>query len=236
LRRARQLDRGERQLMMVATAWMVLPTAVLVIYSATAAPIYYPRYLCFTAPAMALVLGVCIVAVARARELVTAWLAVLAVAATPNYLFVQRGPYAKEGMDFSQVADVITANAQPGDCLVLDNTTAWKPGPIRPLTAARPQAYAQLVDPGRGRPAAARGWLWDNHIPIWNVADRIRRCTVLWTVSERDEQVPDRQTGDALEPGPRLAKAPAYQIPERMGFRLVERWQFNFAQVTKSTR
>jgi mannosyltransferase len=33
-----------------------------------------------------------------------------------------------------------------------------------------------------------------------------------------------------------MRKAPAYQVPERLGFHIVERWPFNFAQVTKSTR
>jgi mannosyltransferase len=28
----------------------------------------------------------------------------------------------------------------------------------------------------------------------------------------------------------------AYQVPQRFGFHVVERWQFSFAQVTKSTR
>jgi mannosyltransferase len=139
-------------------------------------------------------------------------------------------------MDYSQVADVITANAAPGDCLIMDNTATWLPGPIRPLTAARPAAYAKLVDPGRGRRGPERNWLWDSHIAIWAVADQVRRCTVLWTVSERDTTVPDRQSGSALDPGPRLGGAPAYRVPERFGFHVVERWQFNFAQVTKSTR
>jgi len=26
-----------------------------------------------------------------------------------------------------------------------------------------------------------------------------------------------------------MRKAPAYQVPERLGFHIVERWQFNFA-------
>jgi mannosyltransferase len=209
---------------------------VLLLYSVVAEPIYYPRYLTYTSPAMALLLGVCIVAIVRTRERATALVAVLAVAATPNFLIVQRGPYAKEGMDFSQVADVITAHAAPGDCLIMDNTTTWMPGPIRPLTAARPAAYAKLVDPGRGTRAADRNRLWDAHLGIWGVADKVRACTVLWTVSQRDRAVPDRQSGAALDPGPRLRRAPAYQVPERMGFHIVERWQFNFAQVVKSTR
>jgi mannosyltransferase len=227
---------GNRQLAGIAVAWIVLPTVVLVLYSVVQQPIYYPRYLCYTAPAMALLLSVCIVALFRTRERVTAVLAALALAGTPNYLFEQRGPYAKEGMDFSQVADVIGAHAAAGDCLILDNTTTWKPGPIRPMTAARPAAYEKLVDPGRGLRAPQRNRLWDAHLGIWGVADRVRQCTVLWTVSERDPTVPERQSGPGLDPGARLKRAPAYQVPQHMGFHIVERWQFSFAQVVKSTR
>ena len=232
----RPWEAASRQLAVIALAWIALPTAVLLLYSVARQPIYYPRYLCYTSPAMALLLSVCIVAVVRTRERVTAVLAAFALAATPNYLLVQRGPYAKEGMDFSQVADVITAHASPGDCLILDNTAAWKPGPIRPLTAARPEAYEKLVDPGRGLPAPQRNRLWDAHVAIWTVTDRVRQCTVLWTVSERDPAVPERQSGPGLDPGPRLQHAPAYQVPQRLGFHIVERWQFSFAQVVKSTR
>lgn len=234
--RLRPTDDDTRRLVAIAAVWVIAPTAVLLIYSAAAQPLYYPRYLCFTTPAMALLLAVCVVAVARSREWITAILAVFALAATPNYITGQRGPYAKEGMDFSQVADVIAANSSPGDCVIFDNTTSWKPGPIRPITAARPAAYANLVDPGRGKPAWQRNRLWDAHLGIWGVADEVRRCTVLWTVSERDPSVPSRQSGQRLQPGPRLDRAPAYQVPESMGFHIVERWQFNFAQVVKSTR
>ncbi|QRY44586.1 glycosyltransferase family 39 protein [Mycolicibacterium boenickei] len=234
--RLRPTDDDTRRLVAIAAVWVIAPTAVLLVYSAAAQPLYYPRYLCFTTPAMALLLAVCVVAVARSREWVTAILAVFALAATPNYITGQRGPYAKEGMDFSQVADVIAAHSSPGDCVIFDNTTSWKPGPIRPITAARPAAYANLVDPGRGKPASQRNRLWDAHLGIWGVADEVRRCTVLWTVSERDPSVPGRQSGQRLQPGPRLDRAPAYQVPESMGFHIVERWQFNFAQVVKSTR
>lgn len=235
-RRTLRFADGDRTVMGLAVAWIALPTAGLLVYSALLEPVYYPRYLCYTTPAMALLLGVCVVALARTRERATALVAVLAVAATPNYLLEQRSPYAKEGMDYSQVADVIAANSAPSDCLIMDNTVDWLPGPIRPMTAARPAAYEKLVDPGRGKRGHERNWLWDFHIGIWGVADQVRRCTVLWTVSQRDTTVPDRQSGPSLDPGPRLQRAPAYQVPERLGFHLVERWQFNFAQVTKSTR
>lgn len=226
---------GAGRLIIVAGAWMLLPTTALLLYSALQHPIYYPRYLAFTAPAAALLLGYCVTAVGRSAAGVTALLLVFAVAATPNYL-AQRGPYAKEGMDFSQVADVITRHAAPGDCLILDNSAAWKPGPIRPLTAARPSAYAKLRDYGRGLSAVQRNRLWDAHIAVWAWADKMPGCAALWTVSERDKTLPDHQRGQALPPGPRLGRAMAYQVPSRFGFHVVERWQFSFAQVTKSTR
>lgn len=235
-RRFRPTDVGSKHLAKIAILWITLPTLVLLTYSLWLEPVYYPRYLCFTSPAAALLLGTSIVALIRSRQGVTAILTAFALAATPNYLMVQRGPYAKEGMDYSAVADVIDAHASPGDCLILDNTANWAPGPIRPLTAARPSVYEKLVDPGRGQRAVDRNRLWDAHLGIWGVADRVRQCTVLWTVSQRDTTVPDHESGHSLDPGPRLERAPAYQVPHNMGFHIVERWQFNFAQVVKSTR
>ena len=86
---------------------------MIVVWSALVHPIYTPRYLCFTAPAMALVLGVCIGALAVKPWVAAAIVSVFALAAAPNYLLVQRSPYAKYGMDYSQVADLITAKARP---------------------------------------------------------------------------------------------------------------------------
>ena len=219
----------------LTAGWIILPTAALLVYSVVRQPLYYPRYLAFTTPAVALLLGLCVVSIARSRTAVVAILVLLAAAAAPNFL-AQRGPYAKEQMDYSQVADVIERNAAPGDCLVMDNSTTWKPGPIRPLLAARPAAYQKLHDYGRGRSALERNMLWDAHVAVWAWADRMPDCPALWTVTERDPAVPDHQRAAALPPGPRLGRSMAYQVPSRFGFRVTERWQFSFAQVTKSVR
>lgn len=228
-------DHGAWRLVLVTLVWMVVPTVVLLVHSALSTPVYYPRYLSFTAPAMALFLGVSVVALGRSMVPVAVLVGLLGAAASPNYLVVQRGPYANEGMDFSQVADVLSAHAAPGDCLALDNTVTWKPGPIRALTAARPWVYDKLVDPGRGRLAVDRNMLWDSHLSIWSWADRLRTCPALWLVSDRDATQPDHQTGDRLTPGQRLNSVPAFQAAAGHGFRIVERWQFHFAQVVKAT-
>ncbi len=219
----------------ITLTWMAVPTVALLAYSLLRNPIYYPRYLSFTVPAFALLFGLCVVTVGRSRAGIAAILACFAAVAAPNYL-AQRGPYAKADMDYSAVADVIGRHAAPGDCLVLDNSTTWKPGPIRPLTAARPEVYQKLRDYGRGRTALQRERLWDSHIAVWAWADKMPDCPALWTVTERDPTRPDHEQGAALAPGPRLGRSMAYQVPGRFGFHVVERWQFSFAQVTRSIR
>lgn len=231
-----------RQLLGICVAWMVAPTVVSLIYSAFGDPVYYARYLTFTAPAMAVVLAVCIVTVATTPRAIAAVLILFAVAAVPNYLFSQRTRYAKEGWDYSQVADVVAAHAAPGDCLLVDNTVRWAPGPIRALVATRPAAFRPLADIERGAPGRERGRLWDGHLAVWLVLPRLNKCSTVWTISGRDPTLPDHDSGPdhhsgrSLPPGPLLAHAPVYQFAGELGFRIVERWQFHRAQVVRSTR
>jgi mannosyltransferase len=224
-----------RRVLIICAAWIVVPTAISLIYSAFE-PFYYPRYLFFTTPAMAVLLAVCIVAVARKPRWIALMLVVLAAAALPNYLLSQRQRYAKEGWDYSDVADVISAHAAPGDCLVVDNTVGWLPGPIRALLAARPAAFRPLIDVGRGVPAPKRETLWDGHIAVWLVVGRLYQCNTLWTISTHDTALPNHQSGTSLPPGKVLGRAPAYMTPKLVGFRIVERWQFHRTQVIKSVR
>jgi mannosyltransferase len=228
--------RETRRLLLACAAWIVIPNAIVLIYSATVEPMYYPRYLILTAPAATVVLAVCIVTVARKPWLVAGLVALFAVAALPNYLVTQRGPYAKEGWDYSQVADLISSHAAPGDCLMVDNTVPWRPGPVRALLAARPAAFRSLIDVERGYYGPKVGALWDGHVAVWLTTAKINKCSALWTITDRDKSLPDHQTGDALPPGKAFGRAPAYQFPSYLGFRIVERWQFHYSQVVKSTR
>jgi mannosyltransferase len=225
-----------RGLLIICAAWIVLPTALVVIYSAVSEPIYFPRYLILTTPAMAIVMAVCIVTIARKPWPVAGVVLLFAVAAVPNYLFVQRWPYAKEGWDYSQVADLISSHAAPGDCLMVDNTVPWRPGPIRALLAARPAAFRSLIDVERGAYGPKVGWLWDGHVAVWLTTAKINKCATIWTVTDHDGSLPDHQTGKSLSPGSAFARAPAYRFPGYLGFRIVERWQFHYSQVVKSTR
>jgi mannosyltransferase len=231
-----RLAEEDRQLLTLAIGWLVIPTAVIVIWSVLVHPVYTPRYLCFTAPAMALVLGVCIGALAVTRWAAAAIVCVLAIAAAPNYVSAQRSPYAKYGMDYSQVADLITAKAAPGDCLLVNDTVTFMPAPMRPLMAARPDAYRKLVDLTLWQRATDRNNVFDTNLIPDVVAKPLSQCHVVWIITQADNAMPAREQGSALPPGPLYGATPAFAVPHHLGFRLVERWQFNLVQVIKAVR
>jgi mannosyltransferase len=235
-RRTSRLTEGDRQLLTVAVAWLVIPTAVVVAWSAAAHPIYTPRYLSFTAPAMALALGVCIGALAVKPWAATAIVFLLAVAAAPNYVLAQRSPYAKYGMDYSEVADLISAKAAPGDCLLVNDTVTFMPAPMRPLLAARPDAYRKLIDLTLWQRAIDRNDVFDTNLIPEVVAKPLSHCGVVWIITQADTSMPAHEQGSAIPPGPQYGPTPAFAVPYDLGFRLVERWQFSLVQVIKATR
>ncbi len=230
---SRKLD---RQLIALAVAWIVIPTALIVLAAVVVHPVYTPRYLSFTAPAMALILGVCVGALAAKPWQATALVSLFAVAAAPNYLRAQRNPYAKYGMDYSQVADLITAQAAPGDCLLVNDTVTFMPAPMRPLLAARPDAYRKLVDLTLWQRATARNDVFDTNLIPEVVAQPLSHCGVVWIITQADDAMPAHEQGVALPPGPLYGATPAFAVPHDLGFRLVQRWQFNLVQVIKATR
>ena len=231
-----ELASTERQLLALAAGWLVIPTTVIVAWSAVVHPIYTPRYLCFTAPAMALVLGVCVGAASAKPWIAAAIVSLFAVAAAPNYVRVQRNPYAKYGMDYSQVADLISSKAAPGDCLLVNDTVTFMPAPMRPLLAARPDAYRKLIDLTLWQRAPDRNDVFDTNLIPEVVAEPLSHCPVLWIITQADESVPAHEQGSAIPPGPRYGATPAFAVPRDLGFRLVERWQFNLVQVIRAQR
>jgi mannosyltransferase len=231
-----RLVNADRQLLSLAIGWLVIPTTLIVVWSAWVHPIYTPRYLSFTAPAVALILGICIEALALSPRAATAVVVLFAVAAAPNYIRAQRNPYAKYGMDYSQVADLIAAKAAKGDCLLVNDTVTFMPAPMRPLMAARPDAYRKLVDLTLWQQATDRNDVFDTNLIPEVVAEPLSRCRVVWIITEADKSRPAHEQAARLAPGPRFGATPSFAVPHDLGFRLVERWQFNLVQVIKAQR
>jgi len=133
-------------------------------------------------------------------------------------------------------ADLITAKAAPGDCLLVNDTVTFMPAPMRPVLAARPDAYRKLIDLTRWERATDRNDVFDTNLIPEAGAGPLCDCRVVWIITEADKSRPAHEQATMLPPGQRLGVTPAFSVPNDMGFRLLERWQFNLVQVIKAAR
>ncbi|MDH6247951.1 putative membrane protein [Mycobacterium sp. OTB74] len=138
-------------------------------------------------------------------------------------------------MDYSQVADLITAKAAPGDCLLVNDTVTFMPAPMRPLLAARPDAYRKLVDLSLWQRATDRNEVFDTNLIPEVLAGPLSDCRVAWIITQADPSRPAHEQGQALPPCDLFGPTSAFGVPYDLGFRLVERWQFNLVQVIEAT-
>ena len=144
-------------LVLVASAWLFLPTLVLVLGS-VAIPTFTARYVSFCAPAAALLVACGIDVLARGRRWVDAVaLVALAALAAPIY-FGQRTPYAKNDSDWAVVSSVIGSRAVAGDAVVFDEGAHPSKKP-RLAMHAYPAGFANTRDVTLKVPFTANnGW------------------------------------------------------------------------------
>jgi mannosyltransferase len=167
-------------LITVTVPWIVLPFAVIVTLSIVVTPAYTARYLSFTTPAVALLMGMSISALTR-RWLRVAAIGVIAIVALPIYLS-QRGPTSKNATDWQQAAAVLAANAKPGQDVYF--------GPIETvgsLTTAKiryayPGVVSQLNDITLDESGVEANTLWDSQFPLSDASTTLRTTHLLWAV------------------------------------------------------
>lgn len=201
---------GARLLVAVSATWVLAPTVLLVGFSAFVRPLYQPHYLAFSTPAVALLIGLGVVVVGRDHRRIGVILALLAVAAAPNYL-AQRGPYAKYGSDYSQVAGVLAAHSAPGECLSVVGADSGSTADG--LAGARLIHRDRLVDIGTDESARQRDSLFGSRLP--DHERPIGDCAVVWVVTAT-------ATADGRQATP--------------GFRVQQQWRFNQSTVAKEVR
>ncbi|TFB71162.1 hypothetical protein E3O06_12330 [Cryobacterium glaciale] len=159
-------------------AWMVVPSAILLIGTQLVTPMYALRYLSLCAPAVGVVIAAGVAALAN-NWLRAASVVALVAVIVPAYA-VQRGDFGKnEGSDWRQVADVIAARAIPGDGVVFDQS-------VRPSRVPRlamhvyPDAFVGLQDVTLTRSYAETGWLWDDVAPLTDVLPAVTDLDRIW--------------------------------------------------------
>jgi mannosyltransferase len=165
LRRDAALDRG---LGLAVLLWAGLPSAFLIGTISTLHN-YTPRYLTFTAPAVAVLMALAVDAVFRSwRPAGVAALVAVLLAAAPMYA-KQRTPNAENGSDWAQVGAVVAANSRPGDQIAFD--VAVRPS-RRPESAWRvyPNDFRNVTVPQLVTPYWERRTWADKLMPVPDAA------------------------------------------------------------------
>ncbi|MBC7590432.1 MAG: glycosyltransferase family 39 protein, partial [Salinibacterium sp.] len=180
--------RSETQVALLALAWLIIPTAALLVGNTTVSPMYNVRYLTFSTPAAAILVAVGINAVARllhrsqTRTVAgTALVVILVALCAPVYL-AQRGPWAKDGgSDWRGVAGYMQSNAVPGDAVVFDQSTKPSRDP-RLAMRLYPDSFIGLRDVALVTPFTETNGLWDTVAPLADTTAALATSTDVWAI------------------------------------------------------
>jgi len=165
----------------LAATWLLGPPAILLAVNSVHA-VYSSRYLSFAAPAAALLIGWLL---ARVRpQIVAIPLLALVVAASSISYLAQRTPFAKNNSDWSQIADTIKANSEPGEGILFDEGTRPSRAP-RLALRTYPSAFAGLTDVALKAPWYDTTNWHDSVYPSSAIAARIGSMKTLWLVEYR---------------------------------------------------
>ncbi|QHC70935.1 glycosyltransferase family 39 protein [Rathayibacter sp. VKM Ac-2801] len=123
--------------------WIVLPTAVLVLGTLLVEPMFTPRYLASSTPALAVLLGLALDSFSARTGV--ALLALIAAAALPVLVQMRTVTGKPAGQDLRGLAAAVEERARPGDAVLLGSsgTVSLRP---RLALAAYPRAFTGVDD------------------------------------------------------------------------------------------
>ncbi|WP_258724053.1 glycosyltransferase family 39 protein [Cellulomonas sp. NS3] len=194
----------------VGLPWLVVPTVGVLAYSVVASPVYTPKYLAFTVPALALLVGEALTTL-RGRAQPAAALGLVVLLAVPSYVS-ERRTTAKDLSDWAPAVRHLEASARPGDAVVytdLVNANGDATSSARALARTYPDAFAGLEDPTRLPTADAEGEVWDRSSTVEDHRAELLRAPRVWLVA------------DAALAADGAERAGL----ERLGFEVVDAWQ-----------
>lgn len=158
-------------------SWWFLPPVLLWCASVLVTPVYTPRYVFWTLPAMVIPAAALIAKLAvpaRSRVAVSAGVACLVVATLPGQISAR----AADGHLWApqQFAAVISANGQPGDALVDPDFLA--------LTLRYHLRNQRPPEPLVASPAEREGTFMDVQVPAGMQAERLQGYSRVWVLAE----------------------------------------------------
>ncbi|MCJ1699398.1 glycosyltransferase family 39 protein [Rathayibacter festucae] len=187
-------------LVLVLGVWLLLPAAVLLLGTALIEPMFTPRYLSLSSPALAMALGL---ALASWRPVTAAVLVgALAVAALPALVLMRTETGKPAGQDLRALAQTIRAGARPGDAFLLSDsgTVSLRP---RIALAAYPSAFAGLDDVALERSYATTGTYSDVLLEDDALRAALGGEQRVWTVAPASDPAAfDWLAAEGFEAGP----------------------------------
>ncbi len=183
----------------VALAWLVIPSAVLILTQYAYAD-FTARYLTYCAPAAALLMAVGLAALTRQRvRMMVAGLAAIVAAAAPIYL-AQRGPYAMNNSDWAELSATVGAHAHAGDAIVFDESARPSRRPQLALHTY-PAGFAGLRDVALETPFTENRTWYDSDYTIDQAYDlgRFDGVSRVWLVEYATRAHVDTYGVDDLE-------------------------------------
>lgn len=194
----------------LSVPWLVVPTVVVLTVSVLASPMYVPRYLTYTLPPLALLVG------ASFGTLRPAWLrfaigATLVVAVVPTYI-EQRSEYAKEDADFSAAARYLAGSARPGDAILFLPDGGQGRSPRR-VVDAYPDDLPELDDVGLRVDAEAAGRPWDVGVPVDELTEALDGVGRVWVLTDPVHYADEVETGLGTLSARRFSLRPVWRGP-----------------------
>lgn len=204
----------------VVLAWMIVPSAALLIGTHLVTPMYSLRYLSICTPAVAIAIAVGIACLRPLWPQVVA-LGLITALMLPTYLG-QRSEFGKNyGSDLRQAADIVRDGAQPGDAVVFDESV--RPS-RKPRLALRlyPDAFENLEDVTLAAPFDATDDLWDVVLPLEQVTDRLTETDRVWVLQNQGSG--EDRRGDNI------------RTLQQLGFTVTESTVLNRTRIIEMTR
>lgn len=209
---------GRPSLVEITLPWLLVPTLVVVAFSRVSSPVYTPRYMIVSAPAVALLVAAGLLSL-RHRTLIAVAVAAMVLFAAPDYVH-QRTGTAKSHSDWKYAAAVIDWRAEPGDVVVFGKLADKEKQTTRKMAIAYPNAFDGLRDITLRRSAVERQALWPSTRPLDAVTGDIHDARRVWLVS-------DSAAGHRWQ----QRRTSNLQLLESAGYRLVWSWSGPYTRI-----
>ena len=176
------------QVLALALPWALLPPLALVAVSLVHAPVYWPRYVTFTAPAVALLIGVAVAALPAPITAVA--LLLLAALAVPQ-VQADRLPRAKAESEMGLAARLVERSRSAADGpsgIVFGQYDAIVGMTTRVEEIAYPAAFAGLADLTARVPLQRSTELFGEDLPTTAAVPRAADLRTVWFLLDLDSE------------------------------------------------